>query len=115
MPVVTQSKKAPSKKSLHAKPSQTGRSANLVATLRQRLQLKQAVFARLLPVSVRSLATLENGTTPTEAVLRRLTELQRLTNALTEVMKKESLGKWLQNPNDAFDLASATHLSLIDR
>lgn len=75
----------------------------MVADLRKRLQVNQAVFARLLPVSVRTLATLESGSPPTEVVARRLIELLRLTNALAEVMKKESLGKWLQTPNEAFD------------
>lgn len=76
---------------------------DMVVNLRKRLQLNQAVFARLLPVSVRSLATLESGSPPTEVVARRLTELRRLTDALTEVIKEEALGKWLQSPNKAFD------------
>lgn len=91
---------------LSAKPS-------LANELRTRLQLSQPVFARLLPVSVRTLATLESGTPPTEVVGRRLKELQRLTNALTEVIRKESLGWWLQNPNPAFD--GLKPLEVIDR
>jgi DNA-binding transcriptional regulator YiaG len=87
--------------------------ANAVANLRKRLQLNQAVFARLLPVSVRSLATLESGSPPSEGVARRLKELQRLTNALTEVIKQESLGKWLQTPNAAF--GGLKPLEVIDR
>jgi DNA-binding transcriptional regulator YiaG len=87
--------------------------AGMVVDLRKRLELKQAMFARLLPVSVRSLATLEAGVPPTEAVARRLTELRRLTNALAEVMKKESLGRWLQTPNEAFD--GLKPLEVIDR
>jgi len=82
--------------------------------LRERLQLSQSVFARLLPVSVRSLATLESGAAPTEVVARRLIELQRLTNALREVIKKDSLGSWLQTPNDAFKRAENRSKS-IDR
>ena len=61
-----------------------------VAKLRARLALTQAEFARLLAVSVRSLATLESGTAPSEPVARRLIELERLTGALTEVIKRES-------------------------
>jgi Protein of unknown function (DUF2384) len=49
------------------------------------------------------LASLESGSPPTDAVYRRLIELRRMTSALPEVMKKESLGKWLQTPNEAFD------------
>ena len=36
-----------------------------------------------------------------------------LTNALAEVMKEESLGKWLQTPNPAFD--GLKPLEVIDR
>jgi DNA-binding transcriptional regulator YiaG len=87
---------------VRSKKTASSAKAGMVANLRKRLQLKQAVFARLLPVSVRSLATLESGSSPTEAVARRLIELQRLSDALSEVMKQESLGTWLQTPNKAF-------------
>jgi len=95
------------------KAAATSMKPGMVVDLRKRLELNQAVFARLLPVSVRSLATLESGSPPTEVVVRRLIELRRLTNALIEVMKKESLGKWLQTPNEAFD--GLKPLEVIDR
>jgi|SRR5579863_1777999 len=95
----TQAKRKDERIKVRARPAK----GDLVGDLRHRLQLSQAVFARLLPVSVRSLASLEGGSAPTDGVARRLIELRRLTNALTEVMKKESLGKWLETPNEAFD------------
>lgn len=84
-----------------------------VVELRKRLQLSQAVFARLLPVSIRSLATLESGILPSEGVARRLHELQRLTASLAEVMREEAIGKWLQTQNSAFD--GLKPLEIIDR
>ncbi|HEV3386918.1 MAG TPA: hypothetical protein VG097_19025, partial [Gemmata sp.] len=84
-----------------------------VNTLRTRLALTQSQFARLLAVSVRSLATLESGTAPTEPVFRRLTELERLISGLSEVIKKESLGKWLKTSNPAFD--GSKPLEVIER
>ena len=75
----------------------------LALELRKRMELNQPLFSRLLPVSVRSLAKLEGGTPPTDVVARRLNELLRLTNALSEVVKKGSLGAWLQTSNSAFD------------
>lgn len=84
-----------------------------IADLRKLLQLKQSEFARLLPVSVRSLATLEKGASPTVVVSRRLVELQRLTGALSEVIQRESLGTWLQSPNAAF--GGLKPLEVIDR
>lgn len=76
---------------------------NLTLRLRQRMDLSQPLFSRLLAISVRTVAKLESGTAPTDVVSRRLNELTRLTNALSEVIKKESLGTWLQTPNSAFD------------
>jgi DNA-binding transcriptional regulator YiaG len=86
---------------------------SMIVHLRKRLQLSQAVFARMLPVSVRSLATLESGSSPSAAVARRLNELQRLTSALSEVIQQDSLGTWLQTPNAAFD--GLKPLEVIDR
>lgn len=81
--------------------------------LRARLGLTQPQFASMLPLSVRSLATLERGTAPTEAVARRLTELGRLVTALSEVMKAQSIGRWLRTPNPAF--AGLTPADVIER
>jgi len=89
------------------------RTPAAAASMRARLGLTQARFARLLPVSVRSLATLESGTAATEAVARRLTELERLTDALLEVIQEKSLGQWLQTPNPAFD--GLAPLEIIER
>lgn len=90
-------------KSRTRKAATTPAKPSLSLDLRQRLGLNQTTFARLLPVSVRTLATLESGSPPTEVPARRLSELQRLTNALTEVLEEEALGKWLQTPNPAFE------------
>ncbi len=46
-------------------------------------------------------------------VAQHLAELERLTIALAEIMKRESIGPWLQTPNDAFD--GLKPLEVIDR
>ena len=74
-----------------------------VGRFRNSLGLTQAEFAKLLPISVRTLATLESGTSPTGSVSRRLIELDRLKTALSEVIQLAFLGRWLQSPNDAFE------------
>ena len=78
-------------------------NANLALDLRKRLQLTQPAFARLVPMSIRSLATIESGKEPTESVARRLIELRRLIDALSEAMTRQSLGSWIQTPNSAFE------------
>lgn len=73
-----------------------------VFALRRVLGLNQPEFARLFPVSLRTLVTMESGARMTEPQVRRLNELTRLTNALAGVIRKESLGRWLKEPNSAF-------------
>jgi DNA-binding XRE family transcriptional regulator len=71
--------------------------------LRAQLGLNQETFARLLPVSTRSLASIEQGQHPNVAVTRRLTEIGRVVRALSEVINEEIVGPWMLQPNDAFD------------
>jgi|SRR5580704_7052770 DNA-binding transcriptional regulator YiaG len=122
MPAIAHRKKTPKAKQAGGKSKSKSKMANPRGTplksqfaleLRHRLNLNQSAFARLLPVSVRTLATLESGAPPTDVVARRLTEIDRLTTALAEVIKKESLGRWLQTPNEAFD--GLKPIEVIDR
>lgn len=76
--------------------------ADSAVTLRARLRLTQPEFARMVPVSVRLLASLEKGAAPSEVVARRLVELRRLVDALAEVIRVDALGSWLKTPNSAF-------------
>ena len=93
------------------KASSTVVSFNLVSsprggkmlTLRSRLKLKRDVFARILPVSTRSLAMIDSGREPSEVVRRKLTEVRRIVDALSEVIDAETIGQWMTRPNDAFD------------
>lgn len=71
--------------------------------LRSRLGLTREVFARLLPVSTRSLASIEQGQEPTEPTSRKLTELKRVVTALSEVIEEKAIGHWMLEANEAFD------------
>ncbi len=88
---------------LAARRAGSGPKSEDVVGLRRRLGLNQTDFARLLSVSVRSLATLESGAPAGGAVARRLVELSRLIDGLAEVVQVESLGMWLQTAADALD------------
>ena len=71
--------------------------------LRSQLGLNQETFARLLPVSTRSLASIEQGRPPNGTVTRRLTEIARVVRGLREVVEEEAIGQWMLRPNQAFD------------
>jgi hypothetical protein len=57
----------------------------------------------LTGVSERSLAEFEKGKPPGDAVSRRLTEIERLREALARVLEPGIIGKWLLEPNPAFN------------
>jgi len=85
-----------------------------ILLLRQSVDLPRRVFALVISVSERSLASYENGYRPvTPAVLRRFIEFERFCHALAEIVQPEAIGPWLQQPNDAFD--GFKPLELIDR
>ena len=70
--------------------------------LRSRLGLNRETFARLLPASTRSLASIEQGHRPNETVTRRLTEIRRVVDALSEVVNEQAIGPWMLQANGAF-------------
>lgn len=89
------------------------KSGGPILSLRQRLAMTRSAFARLFPVSERSVASIEAGKSPSESFQRRHRELDRITHALEEVVCREAIGEWLQAPNDA--LNSFKPIELIER
>ncbi len=70
--------------------------------LRSRLGMNRESFARLVPTSVRNLASIESGQPPSPPLQKSLNELRRVVVALEDVAKKEAIGPWMNQPNDAF-------------
>lgn len=71
-----------------------------VAMVRASLGVTQAIFARMLGVSARSVAAWEAGQSVHPASLRRVNELERLGNELREVMQAEFIPTWLTSPSE---------------
>jgi DNA-binding transcriptional regulator YiaG len=84
-----------------------------VLQLRSRLGLTRDQFARLVPVSVRHLATIESNQKPTEPVRRRFIELGRMIDALEQVIQAKAIGPWLTRPNEA--LGGLKPIEVIER
>jgi hypothetical protein len=70
--------------------------------LRTRLAMDRETFARLVPMSTRNLANIEAGKVPSATVLRQFKALRRVIDALGEVIQKDVIGPWLEQPNEAF-------------
>lgn len=82
---------------------QPGSRALPVRELRHALGLNRRLFSRLTGYSERAIADWEAGKVVSDSTRQRLTEIQRLQQALAHVMKGAFVGPWLQSPNPAFD------------
>lgn len=74
-----------------------------IEALREKLDVTQKVMARILGVTERTIIDLEAGRKLSEGISRRVTELDRLQRDLGKVVRSQSIGRWLTEPNDAFD------------
>jgi len=79
------------------------RSQSNILQLRNILHLPRKDFARLVRSSERTLASIEAGKKPSPKTIRNLIELQRLINALSEVIDAESIGDWILQPSISFN------------
>ena len=73
----------------------------------------QDSFTRLTGFSPRAVAHWASGRTPSGSAQKRLTELTRLFDALSDMVDAKAIGEWLKQPNPAFD--GSTPLQVIER
>ena len=78
-------------------------TANRIESLRSKLNVTQRVLARILGITERTIADLEAGRELSESISRRVTEIERLRRELARVVRPQAIGRWLSQPNDAFD------------
>ena len=79
----------------------------------QTFQLPRNALVRMAGYSPRAVADWAAGKPVSASSRQRLTEIGRLCEALGKVVKRESIGRWLETPNDAFD--GSTPLQVIER
>lgn len=91
----TNSRKAPQPKQLSDKVGASLRE------FRQRFAVSQALLARLLGVSLRTVSGLETGGAEASDLVRRnFTQASRLCEAAAEAVQPGYLGQWLDEPNE---------------
>jgi DNA-binding transcriptional regulator YiaG len=74
-----------------------------VSTVRGQLGVSRKMFSRLAGLSERAIADWEGGKPVSEPGLRRIMELDRFRDRLSEVVAADAIPVWLDTPNDAFD------------
>ena len=70
--------------------------------LRDRLKMTREVFSRVVNVSPRAIATVEQEETDVAKLTRPYAEVARLYEALGEVVELAAIGTWFVTPNEAF-------------
>ena len=70
--------------------------------LRDRLKMTREVFSRVVNVSPRAIATVEQEEAEVAKLARPYAEVARLYEALGEVVEPDAIGAWFVKPNAAF-------------
>jgi DNA-binding transcriptional regulator YiaG len=79
----------------------------------EKFGLRQETLSRLTGFSLRAVAGWASGRKPSAPVQRALTEMDRLLDSLARLMEPKQVGKWLKEPNSAFD--GSTPVQVIER
>lgn len=114
-PKVTKKRGAAAPKVAAAAPvKKATKASHRVKAVRSKYGLKQTQMSRLLGISPRTLSELESRSQdPRPETRRRLTEADRLHEALAEIMDTADIGGWMEEPNEAF--GGSTPLQLVER
>lgn len=75
--------------------------------------LRQETLSRMTGFSLRAVAGWSKGKSPSTPVRRALVEMDRLLDSLSRLMKPKDVGRWLKEPNSAFD--GSTPVQVIER
>jgi DNA-binding transcriptional regulator YiaG len=79
----------------------------------EKFGLRQETLSRLTGFSLRAVAGWASGKKPSAPVQRALTEMDRLLDSLSRLMEPKQVGRWLKEPNAAFD--GSTPVQVIER
>ncbi len=90
-----------------------GGGAPALQELAEKFGLRQETLSRMTGFSLRAVAGWANGKTPSAPVRRAFTEMDRLLDSLSRLMKPKEVGRWLKEPNPAFD--GSTPVQVIER
>lgn len=88
-------------------------SAPALQDLAEKFGLRQDLLSRMTGFSLRAVAGWANGGKPSAPVRRALTEMDRLLDNLSRLMKPQDVGHWLKEPNAALD--GSTPVQVIER
>ena len=86
---------------------------SLLLHYRNTFRLPQPLLVRLTGFSPRSVAKWSHGEMPSPKQDKALVEMDRMLDGLSRVMEPAQVGRWLKQPNAAFD--GSTPLQVVER
>jgi hypothetical protein len=86
---------------------------SLLVHYRTHFHLPQPLLVRLTGFSPRSVTKWSQGEPPSPKQEKALAEMDRLLDGLSRVMEPAHVGRWLKQPNPAFD--GSTPLQVVER
>lgn len=88
-------------------------SAPAVRALTDRFGVRQETLSRMTGFSQRAVAEWASGKEPSAPAKKVFMEMDRLLDGLARLMKPKEVGRWLKEPNPAFD--GSTPVQVIER
>ena len=84
-----------------------------VRWLSRTYKLSNEAVSRITGASPRTVSYWNAGTPPQRSSVRKIEEVTRLFDALSDIIKGSVIGEWLQRPNKQFD--GSTPLQVVER
>jgi hypothetical protein len=84
-----------------------------VAAFCKKYGIKRDLVSRMTSYAPRTVAAWAAGEPIKGAAIQKVTELQRLTTALEQLVEPEAIGPWFQTPNSRFE--GSTPAQLVER
>lgn len=84
-----------------------------VREMAKRFDVRQDTLSRMTGFSPRAVAEWAGGKEPSTPAKKVFTEMDRLLDGLARLMQPKEVGKWLKEPNPAFD--GSTPVQVIER
>lgn len=94
-------------------PAFRGNKSINVRQIADRFAIPQDTLSRMSGFSLRAVAEWASGKTPSAPAKKVFSEMDRLLDGLSRLMKPKEVGRWLKEPNPAFD--DSTPVQVIER
>jgi DNA-binding transcriptional regulator YiaG len=88
-------------------------SGTAVRDITDRFGVRQETLSRMTGFSQRAVAEWASGKEPSAPAKRAFVEMDRLLDGLASLMQPKEVGRWLKEPNPAFD--GSTPVQVIER